>query len=158
MISVAVITGRRAQIAFFQHRSAMDALFPLVELIVAERMVVVRAPRHALLVGVAAGARLSDVLGIDGRVGVVHCQDAVTTVAIDAGGDRRVDLRVLPLGAGFQAAPVAAGPVLLFLVGACRGVVLPHVVDVRMAVPAKPRDFVPRTQAVKRGIVAMILE
>ena len=143
VVPMAVVAGRCAQIALFQHRLAMDALFPLVVLVVAERPVVVRASRHALLVGVAAGTRFCDVRGIDRRVGVVHCQDAVMTVAIDARGDRRVDLRILALDAGSQAAPVAAGPVLLFLVGARRGVVLPHVVDVRMAAPTKLRDHRP---------------
>ncbi len=80
------------------------------------------------------------------------------TVAIDARGHRLIDLRMVSFRASSQAESVATGPILFFLVSSCRRIILPHVIDVGMATPAKARDPIPRVQLVKRGIVTVVFE
>src|ERR1017187_3257564 len=53
---------------------------------------------------------------------------------------------------------MSAGPVFRLLIGARRGIVPPHVTDVRVAAPAKGRYQFAGANAAKRRIVAMILE
>ncbi len=109
MVTVAVVAGRSARVALLRHRPGVHALAPQFELIVAKRAIVIGAPSHHLLVGVACGARIRDARGVNGRFQIVDRPDIVVTVAGNTGGDLLVAVLFEPL-------PVATCPILRHLI------------------------------------------
>ena len=89
VISVAVIAGGCTSVPF-RHGLGMHALFPVVDLRVADSLTVILAARHQLGIGVASAAGIRDVGGIDGRRQIVDRLDVVMTVTGDAGGNFRI--------------------------------------------------------------------
>ena len=77
---------------------------------------------HVLCVGMAVGAGFRHVCGINRRACIGRGTDVMHTVAIHAYGDLCVAL--------FQAFPMNAGVVFVYLIGSKAGVELPHVIRI----------------------------
>ncbi len=146
MVSVAIVTGRRAEIFAFEQCRRVHARPPAGVGIDRNRQPGgTGPPGHPLRVAMANVARFGDSRRVDARLRAGDAAHRVHRVAVGARRDAVVS--------GVEGQPVLAGPVLSLLVDARSGVEAAHVDGVGMASPAKARNRVARRSTEVGGVL-----